>query len=309
MKSSIIAAASSAIALFLSTPALADQAVPAPTVETKAEVSAPMRQGKPALWILGDHDTTIYLFGTIHLLPKDVDWFDGGLKAAFASSDELVTEMLDPDQATMGKLMQAKGLNPNGVTVRSLMTKDQQAHYEAAMTKLGLPVASFDVMKPWLAAVTIGMLPLMKQGYDPNAGVEKVFEEGAGTRKRIGLETAEQQFSFFDDLPDNIELAYLDETVQNLDESTQDMDKLLNAWVAGNPEQVGDLINEAMDETPEIRTALLTNRNANWAKWIDNRLDKPGIVFIAVGAGHLAGKDNVRDLLLKRGIPADRFNY
>ena len=61
-----------------------------------------------------------------------------------------------------------------------------------------------------------------------------------------------------------------------------------------------------MLKSPELRKALFTDRNARWAEWIDVRLDKPGTVFTAVGAGHLGGKDSVQDFLAKKGIKAER---
>ena len=38
----------------------------------------------PALWKVADEDTTIYLFGTVHALPKDVEWFRGPIAEAIA---------------------------------------------------------------------------------------------------------------------------------------------------------------------------------------------------------------------------------
>jgi uncharacterized protein YbaP (TraB family) len=52
---------------------------------------------------------------------------------------------------------------------------------------------------------------------------------------------------------------------------------------------------------------LLVDRNVNWAEWIDTRLDKPGVVFMGVGAGHLGGSDSVQAILAKRGIKSARI--
>ena len=59
-------------------------------------------------------------------------------------------------------------------------------------------------------------------------------------------------------------------------------------------------------EDPALYDLVFTNRNKSWADWIDARMDKPGTVFLAVGAGHLSGKNNVRDLLETRGISSAR---
>jgi uncharacterized protein len=54
---------------------------------------------------------------------------------------------------------------------------------------------------------------------------------------------------------------------------------------------------------------LLTQRNANWAKWIKERMARPGTVFVAVGAGHLGGKSSVQKLLKKQKLKAKRVRY
>jgi uncharacterized protein YbaP (TraB family) len=65
------------------------------------------------------------------------------------------------------------------------------------------------------------------------------------------------------------------------------------------------VMNEGMTD-PAVAEALLYNRNANWAEWIDTRMDTPGTVFIAVGAGHLAGARSVQDYLGAKGITVTR---
>ena len=76
-------------------------------------------------------------------------------------------------------------------------------------------------------------------------------------------------------------------------------------WLAGNADGLAKLIN-AQETDPLIYKRLITDRNANWAKWIDKRLEQPGTVFIAVGAGHLAGKGSVQDQLKKLRIKSAR---
>ena len=58
---------------------------------------------------------------------------------------------------------------------------------------------------------------------------------------------------------------------------------------------------------PELAQVLLIQRNGNWAKWIKDRLARPGTVFVAVGAGHLAGKGSVQDQLKDLGVASVRI--
>jgi hypothetical protein len=59
----------------------------------------------------------------------------------------------------------------------------------------------------------------------------------------------------------------------------------------------------------KLYAALLTNRNANWAAWINEQMAKPGTTFMAVGAGHLAGSTSVQQLLSAYGLTAERVDY
>ena len=47
-------------------------------------------QARPALWVAKDKDTTIYLFGTIHLLKPNLVWFEGPIRKAFDDAGQVV---------------------------------------------------------------------------------------------------------------------------------------------------------------------------------------------------------------------------
>ena len=305
---SIRAAACSILALTLTAPALAqEQRLPTPI---QAEMVPASEAGleAPALWKVADEDTVIYLFGTVHSLPEDVDWYRGELAAALNSSDELVTEIdMNPEAiAAMQQVIVSKALLQEG-TLRGLMDADQLATYETAMGKLGLPPASFDAMEPWFAALMMSNTALAKAGFSPTAGAETVLEEiSGGTMTRSALETVEFQMAIFDELPMDAQMRFLLEGAEEIDTLADELQKMVDEWAVGDAEGLADLLNEAFEEDPVLADRLLYSRNANWAVWIDDRLDEPGKVFMAVGAGHLAGKNSVQSLLAERGITALR---
>jgi hypothetical protein len=150
----LLALTAAPFALFAANPALADNHV---ATETAA---APAMAKGPAMWKVADEDTTIYLFGTVHILPQGIEWYDTTIATALEGSDMIVTEIpMDPaSEAAMGQLAQTKGVLPAGTTLRSLLTPEQKASYEAAVTKLGAPTEAFDQYKPWLAGLTFGVI-------------------------------------------------------------------------------------------------------------------------------------------------------
>lgn len=281
--------------------------VSACTQERPATVSGP--QAEPALWAVKDADTTIYLFGTVHVLKDGVQWFRGAPKAAFDRSGELVLEIIEPDDVNeMAQLMGAKAIAADGVKLSERLTAEQRVKYQAAMQANGLPWQAFETFSPWMPGMILAVAPLERLGYRPELGAEKLLTQAAkASGKQIGaLETAEQQLDFFSALPMKQQVAFLNSTIDGLPEMEQEFSALVGHWQRGDPERLAAQMNEALEATPELADALLYQRNARWAQWIKARLEQPGTVFVAVGAGHLAGKNSVQDKLKGLGIASAR---
>ncbi|WP_374524262.1 TraB/GumN family protein [Sphingopyxis sp.] len=285
--------------------------VPGNTVFAKEPEAAAttMAAAKPGMWTVKDADTTIYLFGTVHVLKPGLGWFDGAVKKAFDKSDELVLEMVLPeDQAEAAKVTMPLAMDKSGTTLSAKLDPDALKAYQAALTSLGVPVAAFDAFKPWFAAVTLSVLPLTKLGYDPTQGAEMQLTAAAKTATKpiSGFETLEEQLGFFDALPEDGQIAFLNATVKDVDKLGPQLDTMVTLWSKGDTVNLANTMNESMSATPELTKILLWDRNARWADQIKARLDKPGTVFVAVGAGHLAGQKSVQDYLKERGLKVTR---
>lgn len=298
---SLLALTVAPLALLAASPALADHHA---ATETAA---APAMAKGPALWKVADEDTTIYLLGTVHILPEGLEWYDAAIAEALNGSDMIVTEipMDAASEAAMGQLAQKVGTLPAGTTLRSLLTPEQTATYEAALAKLGAPPQAFDQFKPWLTGLTMSIIPLMQQGYTPGAGVEKVLLSKVGDKPQGALETAEFQLSIFNGMDQAAQITFMMEAIEGMDEAAPMLNRMVAEWAEGDADELAVIMNEGMTD-PAVAEALLYSRNANWAEWIDTRLDQPGSVFIAVGAGHLAGAKSVQDYLATKGITVTR---
>lgn len=282
--------------------AQAQQAAPAPVQSVDAD---------PALWVVRDDDTTIYLLGTIHVLKPGLNWFDEAVRTAFDSSDEVVLEMVMPDVQKMQGLIQSMAINPTGPTLTDKLPADKRDAYARAVTGVGLPANAFDRFDPWFASTNLGLLPLLKLGYDPAQGVEQRITAAAQAAGKPvkGLETAEEQLGFFDKLPEAAQVGMLVSTVDQMDEFPQMVDTMVTSWSRGDPDRLATLMNDSLRDTPEVAKALLNDRNERWASWIEKRMAQPGVVFMAVGAGHLAGPDSVQAKLARLKIAATRVDY
>lgn len=256
----------------------------------------------PALWVVKDEDTTIYLFGTVHVLKPRTYWFDDGISEAFEASDELVTEIAKPDPAAIAALAAQLGTRGG---------PPFPAEVDAAAQALGMAKGAIDRQEPWLAALTLSRLAVGKAGYGADAGVEAALHEAAEAAGKPvhALETARSQLMLFDTLSGAAQSAMLDATVTELPETAARTKRFVEAWGSGDAETVGVEMNRALDASPEIAQALIARRNARWADWVQRRMQQPGTVFMAVGAGHLAGKGSVQELLGEKGYKVERVAY
>jgi uncharacterized protein YbaP (TraB family) len=300
-------AAACALLLLGAAPLPAQDTAPAETAAASAAAVQAAVPATPALWKIADKDTTIYLFGTIHILPEATDWYAGPVARALDSSQLLVTEAIIDSPAELQKTFLAKAIRADGTTLRESLPEAERAALEAALAKLGMPAGMLDPFEPWYAALLLSTVPLQQSGYKTENGVEAQVEALATKLglKREALETADYQIGLFDSLPADAQKQYLNDVLEQLPTMREDLAKLIAAWKAGRPEELAELLNA--DETDErVRKALLADRNAAWAKWLKARLDEPGTVFVAVGAGHLAGNDSVQDQLAADGVMSTR---
>jgi len=265
--------------------------------------------GQPALWTLTDEDTTIYLFGTVHLLRPDLDWRSAEFDAAFAEAGTIFFEVDLTSEEGQKALMTdfvSRGFYKDGKTLRSVLDEQSAPVIEAALESVGLPLDAVNAMEPWMTAANLGVMKLQADGYDPNSGVDNVLDaEAKLAGKSFGfLERAKDQADAFDLLDEDVQIDFLYETALLLDESPQMLDLLVDEWADGD---VAGLA--AMVASPEatgmggdaVYQSLLVNRNAKWVPQIEAMLDEPGTVFIAVGAAHLAGPDSVVAMLRDGG--------
>ena len=295
--------------VFLATAAL----LSAPTLAQSSAASAPaaarLPDTDPALWVVKDADTTIYLFGTFHALDGKTDWFNDEVKAAFDRSQKVYLEVLKPENpADMAPLMQKYAIDDSGKTLTSKLSAKGKADLAAALATLGAPPTAFDKFKPFFASTMLAVLGAQKLGMTGETGAEAVITAAAkqSNKPLDQLETLDFQLSMFNALPEKEQIRLLEYTAATMKEMPDTFAKMTKAWNAGDAEGFAAMVNDMANESPMLHQVLISKRNAAWADWIEERLKTPGTVFIAVGAGHLAGKDSVQDYLDQRRIKASR---
>ena len=282
-------------------------------IAATACASAPAAEAKPAspaLWKVADADTTIYLFGTIHLLPPGTKWRSPVFDKAAAGSDTLVVET-DIDEsnpaATVGELFKL-ALSPGLPPLAERVKPEKRAALATAIAKSGIPAPAFDKMETWAAAFLLLAGQFKDLGLESGSGVESVLKKQfvAGGKPIGQLETNAEQLGFFDRLSEAAQRDFLEGVLDDSSDAKEQFGGMLDAWSKGDVAGIAKSFNADMGEAPELLDALIARRNANWAKWVKSRLDQPGTVMMAVGAGHLAGDKSVVNLLQKEGLKVTR---
>jgi uncharacterized protein YbaP (TraB family) len=219
-------------------------------------------------------------------------------------------EATDADPKTMQPIVAQLGFD-SGHPLSSKLAPDELPRLDAAAKAAGMPsVLPLTVMRPWLAALTLAALPIVKAGYDPAKGADHILmAEAAAAGKPVhGLETAEQQMHFFADLPEQRQLDLLRSVLDEVTGGTTEVEEIMAAWASADLATIDkDMNQDDAEKYPDLHAILLVNRNKAWAARIAEWLKaEKGVTFLAVGAAHLVGHDSVQEALKARGVAVVR---
>lgn len=266
----------------------------------------------PALWVTKSTTATVYLFGTVHVLPEHAGWHFPALDKALESSGTLYLEENDDGSLGMQMLVLQYGMDPQHPLSAQLDDADR-ARLDAAARTLDIAggAATLDAMKPWLAALTITVAPIVKAGYDPKSGADRQLgHEFKTAGKPVGaFETAEEQIRYFAGLPSSLQMDLLRNVLAGYAKGPGQIKALIHAWRAGDVANIAETVNGDMRRHyPKLYEVLLVDRNRNFARKIAGLLKQHGTLFVAIGAGHLAGPDSVQAQLAKLGVETERVH-
>jgi uncharacterized protein YbaP (TraB family) len=277
---------------------------------------------EPPMWVVRDADSTLYLFGTAHLLDPAIEWRTERVQKALDEATELWVEVAIPPggEAQMAMSLLQRALSPDQ-PLSSRLTEAEQAQLRRLLSRvpngsaLGMVLES---TKPWFATIMLGTAPLLAAGYDASAGADVVLMREAREQgdQVLGLETAEQQIEWLASAPDEEQLAALKKLLavpeEQFDASIREMDQAVRAWMKGDPkplEAVSEQWRRGEDTALSAVTSyeqMIVRRNESWAEQLEKLLAGSGVAFVAVGAGHLVGPDSLQEKLKARGIRATR---
>lgn len=269
----------------------------------------PLRQekGGPALWRIEKAGRAAYIFGTIHVLPDGIAWETPKLRDAVAKSDRLVIEALGVDDAAASqKIFTEMGRSPGLPPIDARLPEAQRPALKDLIRRGEMSEKALSGYESWAAALLLATVPQQDLKLSGRRGVEPALTEAfsAAGKPVEGLETIEQQFAIFDTQPEPLQRRFLSETVEQSGDAKAQFEAMLSAWLTGDMKAIErDFIQELAPE-PELVGPLLTDRNKAWAEKVAAMTGTP---FVAVGAAHLAGPDNLIALLKAKGYRVKRL--
>ncbi len=261
----------------------------------------------PALWRVEKDGLSATLFGTIHVLPDGTRWETPRIEEAVGRSDRLVLEVAGiGDDDSAGRTFAAMGQSPGLPPISARVPAQERADLRALMGRSGMSEAQMSRFESWAAAMLLSTVVQADLKLHDGSGVEPALtgrfrQDG---KPIAGLETVADQFGAFDRLPEAAQRTFLTRTVIDAREARSQYDVMLKAWLTGDVERIAAEFVKEIAPQPQLLGPLLTERNHVWAERIAAMRGRP---FIAVGAGHLAGQDNVIALLAARGYRVDRL--
>jgi uncharacterized protein YbaP (TraB family) len=264
----------------------------------------------PALWVVRDADSEIYLFGTLHALSPTARWRTPLYDRAFAAADTVWFEadLQSGDPETLRLLVQRYGSDPDMPLSRKLAPSDLAALARQA------DVARIDHLRPWAAALMLSMQPALARGATVEAGADMTATRATRARqKRLrAFETLEDQARMFASLPQPSEVRYLNTVVRERSRPKLRLPpaplSLEKAWLAGDLARLGSgLSGELKAGNPALYDALLKRRNFAWADKLSAEMAGSGVELVNVGALHLIGADGLPTLMAARGYRVERI--
>jgi uncharacterized protein len=268
---------------------------------------------EPAIWLVQGPTAKIYLFGTMHILPKQGIWFGPKIAAAFADSEELWEEAdigLLQKQAAPNIMARAMAPDSDLWTKLPPATADK---FRAELKTCHLPTSVVAHFRPWFATMLPSVCQLNEQssktlveGANGPEGTLLARAKSAG--KQTGFfETAEQQIGYLANSPESVQLRQLRDAIDQAAKGKDDFDGIETAWLAGDEPAIARQVADTKKTDPDFYATIFTDRNQHFAAKIAEMAAGDKNIFVAIGAGHLVGPDSVQVQLRKVNVASKRL--
>ena len=272
------------------------------------------------LWEVENGKNKVYLLGSIHIMPEDTYPLDDKIESAFKEADVLVVEVdiTKIDQGKIQAFIAEKASYEEGKSLQTEIPADMYKSLSEKFEELGVPMAQIDIYKPWFVSMTLGLLGLQKLNITAGQGIDLHFLNQANEKEMeiLDLETAGAQLEILASNPDQVQIDYLQYSIDDYEQSAVVFMEMLEAWKTGDTEKMNKVSKAKMlelgEELPGIIDfyhKLFTERDEKILQKIIEHLENKNdhVYFIIVGALHLVGEDGLIKLLNDKGYKTKQY--
>jgi uncharacterized protein YbaP (TraB family) len=271
-----------------------------------ASIAEEAPHATPALWRVKHGASTLYLFGSLHILPDGYAWRTPAINAALDASDLFIFEVATDEAAIRDEkeYIVHNGILPRRQSLRTLLTPTEFETYATVLRRAGLRPEQFERYRPWLAAVMVGLAYLHRHDLTSLKGADDELMAYARDhgRRFIFLESMKEQMDLLTSGEERGHLVALKNLIGRLGSSRQEERELLETWSKGDAGRFTAFIDSYFKDRPEAQEFLIDRRNRNWLASFKQFLDRDGGTTMAtVGAAHIGGSNGLVALLCREG--------
>lgn len=280
------------------------------TVDERVDAARARNDG-PAIWTVKDFDSTLYLFGTVHLLPENKSWLGDDLKEVF---DKSGTVFFEADSGRDGQieasvLTQSLGLYSDGSLLTDKFDRYQTRLLEAAALSSDTPLAALQNMKPWLAAEVLTLAAAEQAGLRSDVSADEALKSRAVRQQKnlVYLDSIESQIRASADQPSFVQEVMIMDALEGYNSLGLNLRRTADNWLVGNTAFLEQNVKKTKSRSPDLYQSLFTDRNIKWSKILTRHMEDSGTSFAAVGVGHLLGEDSLIKYLKEAGYEVKRY--
>jgi uncharacterized protein len=274
-------------------------------------LQGPERTTKAMVWRARAGASTLYLCGSIHLLRKSDYPLPAPYREAFQEAAVVIMESPPGRAGTPESKAEIEALSryERGQTLDTNIQPATWRAIEDWAGGAGFNLSLIRPLKPWMAALTIGVTVHERFGFSVGQGMERHFAARLGPRTALGLEEPAQQLAVFNSFSPALQESLILQTLADASAGPARVEAMAAAWHEGDAPALAALLAQSFDKFPEVHTKLITERNAAWVPKIMDQWAKPQVTTVLVGAAHLVGIDNLVSLLSAKGLTFEQIEY
>jgi len=268
---------------------------------------------KHFLWSFEGPRGSGFLLGSIHLLKKEFYPLPSVILDAFVKCDALAVEAdISQEKLAASALAQLqRGMYGENDNLRNHISPETWDLTAGKLEELGMDINGFSRFKPWMLALTIVSMKMMRMGYDPRWGVDRYFLDNAPKEMEIlELEGLDAQMQLFDGFSDTMNDRFLLYNIQETEQAEEQMETMISAWLEGKAGVMEEMLTRGIRKHPELAElyeVIIYNRNRGMIEKILQWLSPERRIFVVVGAAHLVGEKGLVARLKRKGYRLEQL--